>query len=58
VKIARKLGFPGLFMSLPADDPALGAIIESASVTPTVAQATVFGTGLPEGPWMVDTSEI
>ena len=58
VELAGKMGFPGLFMSLPADDPALGAIIESAIVTPTVAHATVFGTGLPDGPWMVDTSEI
>lgn len=58
VKLTAKMGIPGLFMSLPADDPALGAIIESAIVTPTVAQATVFGTGLPEGPWMMDTSEI
>lgn len=58
VELAGKMGFPGLFMSLPADDPALGKIIESAIVTPTIAQATVFGTGLPEGLWMVDTSEI
>lgn len=58
VRLAGKMGFPGLFMSLPADHPALRAIIESAIITPTVAQATVFGTGLPEGSWMVDTSEI
>ena len=58
VELARITGFPGLFMSLPADHPALRAIIESAIVKPTVAQATVFGTGLPEGQWMVDTSEI
>ncbi|MBG7607143.1 MAG: hypothetical protein IZT59_03800 [Verrucomicrobia bacterium] len=24
----------------------------------TIANATVFGTGLPEGDWMVNTSEI
>lgn len=58
VGLTARMGFPGLFMSLPADNPTLGAIIESAVVTPTVAQATVFGTGLPEGQWMVDTSEI
>lgn len=58
VEFAGKMGFPGLFLSLPAEDPALGLIIESAIVTPTVAQATIFGTGLPDGPWMVNTSEI
>lgn len=58
VELAGKMGFPGLFMSLPADDPALPAIIESAILPPTVAQATVFGTGLPQGPWQVETSEI
>ncbi len=58
VKLAGKMGFPGLFISLPADNPALGAIIESAIVAPTIAKATVFGTGLPEGQWIVDTSEI
>jgi hypothetical protein len=58
VELTGKMGFPGLFLSLPADAPALGAIIESAIVAPTIAKATVFGTGLPEGQWMVDTSEI
>ncbi len=58
VERAGKMGIPGLFLSLPAEQPALGAIIESAMLPPTVAQATVFGTGLPEGQWMVDTSEI
>lgn len=58
VELTGKMGFPGLFMSLPTDNPALGAIIESAIVEPTVAKATVFGTGLPEGQWVVDTSEI
>ena len=57
-ELAGKMGFQGLFMSLPADNPALGVIIESAIVAPTIAKATVFGTGLPEGQWMVDTSEI
>lgn len=58
VEEAGKLGFPGLFTSLPAGSPALSAIIESATLKPVVAQATVFGTGLPEGLWMINTSEI
>ena len=58
IELTGQMGIAGLFMALPADDPILGAIIESGIVTPTVAQATIFGTGLPEGRWMVNTSEI
>ena len=58
VKAARDIGFPGLFLALPATDPGVAALIASASVAPTIAHATVFGTGLPTGPWQVETSEI
>ena len=57
-KQAGALGFPGLFLALAADHPALAMIFESAVIKPTVAHATVYGTGLPVGRWMVETSEI
>jgi hypothetical protein len=56
--LAAKLEFPGLFLSLPADAPYLGQIIGSTILPPTVAGATVFATGLTDGPWQVETSEI
>jgi Acetyltransferase (GNAT) domain len=57
-KQAVALGFPGLFLALAADDPALAMILESVAIKPTVAHATVYGTGLPVGRWTVETSEI
>jgi Acetyltransferase (GNAT) domain len=57
-KQAAALGFPGLFLALSADDPALAMVLESTTIKPTIAHATVFGTGLPVGRWVVETSEI
>ena len=55
VKSAGELGFPGLFLALPASDPGVAALSAAAF---TVARATVYGTGLPVGQWQVETSEI
>lgn len=55
---AMTLGFPGIFLSLPVDDPALAPLLASAINPPTVAHATVYGTGLQAGRWQVETSEI
>jgi Acetyltransferase (GNAT) domain len=58
VEQAAALGFPGLFLSLAVDDPALALILDSAVIKPTIAYATVYGTGLPVGRWAIETSEI
>jgi Acetyltransferase (GNAT) domain len=58
VEQAAALGFPGLFLSLAVDDPALASILDSAVIKPTIAYATVYGTGLPVGRWAIETSEI
>jgi Acetyltransferase (GNAT) domain len=57
-KRASVLGFPGLFLSIAIDDPALAPILDSAVIKPTIARATVYGTGLPVGRWAIGTSEI
>jgi hypothetical protein len=52
---AARDGYPALFLAIPA-----GVLdLETSRVaTTTVAEATVFGTGLPEGDWWVNTAEI
>jgi hypothetical protein len=52
---AAGLGFPGVFLALPADFPCLEGLAGGAL---TIAGAGIYGTGLPEGSWMVNTSEI
>lgn len=54
----QKIGISKLFVSIPDDDSALVEYIKSTAPPPTLSRATIFGTGLPEGKWMVDTSEI
>lgn len=52
LKKAAALGFPGLFLALPKSAmPAISGAV-------TLAEATIFGTGLPTGDWIVNTSEI
>ncbi len=51
---ASKMGLPGMFLSLPANYVTTNSIDTGV----TLAHATVYGTGLPEGNWIVNTSEI
>jgi hypothetical protein len=55
---AAELGYPGLFTSLPADLPLIGSLYDASGGTAAIAGASVFGTGLPSGDWMINTSEI
>ncbi|MEO5715714.1 MAG: hypothetical protein ABIT37_19700 [Luteolibacter sp.] len=58
IKISAELGYPGLFTALPADFSIVGPLLDASSGTATIAVASVYGTGLPDGHWMMNTSEI
>jgi len=58
IKKSAALGYPGLFTALPAGHPIVDALLEAIGGTATIAGASVYGTGLPEGIWMMNTSEI
>ncbi len=55
---SRELGFPGLFISLPAGHPSVQCLLDASQGTVELAGASVYGTGLPDGGWMINTSEI
>ena len=57
-KTAAEMGFPGLFVALPENLLAHDVLLAAVGESTTIANATVFGTGLPKGDWMVNTSEI
>jgi hypothetical protein len=57
-KTAAEMGFPGLFVALPENLFAHDVLLAAVGKSTTIANATVFGTGLPQGDWMVNTSEI
>jgi len=54
METAAGMGMPGLFLALPKSI----CPHESLGASATIAGATVFGTGLPKGDWIVDTSEV
>ncbi len=58
LRTASGLGFPGIFTALPADSHLPAALVAAAGGTATLAGACVFGSGLPRGNWIVNTSEI
>ncbi len=58
MKSAAAAGFPGLFVALPANLFPPDSLSSALGRCATIANATVFGTGLPQGDWMVNTSEI
>jgi hypothetical protein len=51
LEVASRAGFPGLFIGLPGD-----VVFKGSGAT--LAGANVYGTGLPEGRWMINTGEI
>jgi hypothetical protein len=51
---ASEMGLAGMFLSLPVNSVTTDSIDTGA----TLAHASVYGTGLPEGNWIVNTSEI
>lgn len=53
-----ELGYPGLFTALPAGHPFVGFVLDASGGTASTAGASVYGTGLPSGEWMMNTSEI
>lgn len=55
---SAELGYPGLFTALPADHPLIGPLLGASGGSATLAGATIYGTGLPPGGWMMNTSEI
>lgn len=57
-KTAAEAGFPGLFVAVPENLFAHDDLRAAVGEPTTMANATVFGTGLPKGEWMVNTSEI
>lgn len=57
-KTAAEAGFPGLFLALPQNLFPPAALRSAVATSTTIANATVFGTGLPAGDWIVNTSEI
>lgn len=57
-KTAAGAGFPGLFVALPHNLFPPDVLRTAVGFSTTIASASVFGTGLPEGDWMVDTSGI
>ncbi len=54
LEAAAGMGIPGLFLALPKSICPFGSLGAYA----TIADATVYGTGLPTGDWIVDTSVI
>ncbi len=55
---SSELGYPGLFTALPASHPMVHPLLDASGGTATLAGASVYGTALPEGHWMINTSEI
>lgn len=58
MKKAAEAGFPGLFIALPQSLFLPEALRSAEGNSASIANATVFGTGLPAGDWMVNPSEI
>lgn len=58
IGMSRKLGLPGLFTALPAEHPIVNCLLDAGDGTVELAGASVYGTGLPKGGWMINTSEI
>lgn len=58
IKKSAELGYPGLFTALPVGLPMVDTLLEASGGTVTLAEASVYGTGLPKGAWMMNTSEI
>lgn len=55
---AADLGYPGLFVAFPENLFPHAALCASVGKSASIASATVFGTGLPKGDWIINTSEI
>ena len=55
---SSELGHPGLFTALPAAHPMVLPLLDASCGTATLAGASVYGTALPMGDWMINTSEI
>lgn len=58
LEVSAEMEIPGLFLALPETVCSRESIGEATAGSATIAGATVFGTGLPKGDWIVDTSEI
>lgn len=58
IRKSAELGYPGLFTSLPAAHPIIPLLLEASGGAASIAGASVFGTTLPKGDWMINTSEI
>ncbi len=52
------LGYPGLFTALPAGYPIVRLLLDASEGTAIFAGASIYGTGLPDGDWMTNVSEI
>jgi hypothetical protein len=56
---AAECGFPGLFLALPETSEFPSILSKNfPDVGITLAGAAIYGTGMPTGDWMVNTSEI
>jgi hypothetical protein len=58
IEAAAGMGIPGLFLALPEALFTAETLRDVTSGCATGASARVYGTGLPKGDWIVDTSEI
>jgi hypothetical protein len=58
LEVSHEMEIPGLFLALPEKTFADEALAKAVAGCATIAGATIFGTGLPEGDWMINTSEI
>ncbi len=58
IETAAGMGIPGLFLALPETICSKKSLKEATESSAHIAGAAVYGTGLPKGNWIVDTSVI
>lgn len=58
LEVAKGMGIPGVFVALPKSFCPPETLADAVGGSASIAGATVYGTGLPKGDWIVGTSEI